>query len=65
MTWPFDQWLQIAVRRFGLSPNEFWEMPLREWLSLMQATHLHGFDRAVMADLMKDFPDRGDENGPD
>lgn len=36
MSWPFDAWHAVAVSRFGLAPSEFWDMPLRDWLRLVQ-----------------------------
>ena len=35
MKWPFEQWLDIAVRLYGLTPSEFWQMSLYDWLCLM------------------------------
>jgi len=46
--WPFDQWQQIAIRRFNLTPSEFWAMPLRDWLSLMHGLKRGGFDRTAL-----------------
>lgn len=63
MSWPFDEWLKIAVRRFGLSPSEFWQMPLREWLLLMETTRMAGCGRAEFDALMAQFPD--ETGGPD
>jgi len=60
--WPFDAWQQIAIRRFNLSPSEFWAMPLRDWLGLMSGVKTGGFDSAALAELLKSYPDAGDEN---
>ena len=60
--WPFDHWHQIAIRRFNLSPSEFWAMPLRDWLGLMSGLKGAGFDRAALTELLKLYPDAGDEN---
>ena len=34
--WPFDAWLKIAVLQLGLSPSEFWQMSVSDWLALTQ-----------------------------
>lgn len=54
--WPFANWHRLAVRQLQIPPNEFWAMPLRDWLTLITSappaiglTDLHA--------LMKDFPD--------
>ena len=60
--WPFETWQQIAIRRFHLSPSEFWAMPLRDWLVLLNGLKRHGIDRAALNDLLKIYPDIGDEN---
>jgi len=65
MSWPFDRWIQIAIRRFGLSPTEFWAMPLRDWLTLLQSIQSSHFDRADLDKLISTYPDRGGPNGPD
>ena len=36
MSWPFDAWHAVAVSRIRLAPSEFWDMPLRDWLRLVQ-----------------------------
>ncbi|GGX56137.1 hypothetical protein GCM10011309_01080 [Litorimonas cladophorae] len=64
-SWPFDVWLRIAVKRFGLSPSEFWSLPLRDWLVLMSDAKPATLDRTRLEDLMKVFPDltsEGDQN---
>ncbi len=65
MSWPFERWQQIAIRRFGLAPTEFWALPVREWLSLLDGAKPSGFDRTALADLLDIYPDTGDENEPE
>ena len=65
MSWPFDSWLQIAVRRFGMAPSEFWATPVREWLTLLDGTRRPGFDHDAMTRLLDEFPDTGEINEPD
>ncbi len=65
MSWPFESWQQIAIRRFGLQPSEFWAMPLRDWLGLLESVKSRGLDRQKLEDLLALYPDQGDENEPD
>ena len=65
MTSLFDGWLRLAVIRFGLSPDAFWEMPLRDWLSLLDGRNSRGFKQEDILELLKHFPDEGDQNESD
>ena len=54
--WPFAAWHRTAITQLGLSPDQFWAMPLADWLALIRS------DRAPMSgaqllDLLKDHPD--------
>jgi hypothetical protein len=62
--WPFAAWQTLAIRRFNLAPSEFWDMPVRDWLTLMDGLKSGGFDRAAFEELLKNYPDDGDENEP-
>ena len=55
--WPFDIWLKTAVRGFGLSPTEFWQMPVRDWLVLISGANDRGIARDKFDDLMNIYPD--------
>jgi len=46
------------------APSEFWDMPVRDWLTLMDGLKSGGFDRAAFEELLKNYPDDGDENEP-
>ena len=65
MSWPFESWQQIAIRRFGIQPSEFWAMPLRDWLALMKAVRPHGFSRSDLDALTQIYPDEGETNDAD
>ena len=65
MSWPFERWHQIAIRRFNLQPDAFWDMPLRDWLGLIEGAKPQGFDRQKLDDLLHLYPDKGDENEHD
>ncbi len=55
--WPFDIWLKTAVRGFGLSPAEFWQMSVRDFLVLISGTGDHGIEREKFDELMNTYPD--------
>ncbi|WP_427449920.1 phage tail assembly chaperone [Litorimonas sp. WD9-15] len=65
MSWPFESWQQIAIRRFGLIPSEFWAMPVRDWLTLLDGAKPSGFDREALDALLTLFPDEGGSNEPE
>jgi len=65
MNWPFQTWHTIAVRRFGLSPDQFWDMPLRDWLALIGEASRAGVSRDDLQNLMKLYPDEGGDDGRD
>ena len=65
MSWPFESWQLLAIRRFNLGPSEFWAMPLHDWLILIDAVKPRGFDRQTLDGLLKLYPDKGTENEPD
>ena len=58
--WPFESWHQIALRRFNLQPSEFWNMPLRDWLGLLDGVKPQGFDRKSLEALIQTYPDAGE-----
>ena len=55
--WPFQVWQQIAIRRLGLSPTEFWAMPVRDWLGLLNGLNAAGLDRERFEKLLEIYPD--------
>ena len=55
--WPFDLWLKTAVRGFGLSPCAFWNMSVRDWLTLLASNEVQGLARAELCTLMNTYPD--------
>ncbi len=56
--WPFDLWLKTAVRGFGLSPTDFWQMSMRDWLALLAGTSQQGLLRTDLDTLMDTYPDK-------
>ena len=65
MSWSFEAWHQIAIRRFNLQPDVFWDMPLRDWISLIEGVKPQGFNRQQLDDLIQLHPDEGDKNEHD
>ena len=55
--WPFDLWLKIAVRNFGLTPAAFWSMSVRDWLALLAGHNEQGLARSDLGNLMNTYPD--------
>jgi len=55
--WPFQAWQKIAIRRFGLAPTEFWAMPVRDWLELLNGLNTAGLDRSAFEKLLEIYPD--------
>jgi len=55
--WPFDFWLKTAVRGFGLTPADFWDMSVRDWLALLSGEGAQGLARTDLSILMNTYPD--------
>lgn len=55
--WPFDLWLRTAVRGFALSPTEFWNMSVRDWLALLAGNAQQSLARADLSTLINTYPD--------
>lgn len=55
--WPFEAWLSLAVRGFRLSPQQFWDMSLRDWLTLTRADEARAMTADELSDLQIMFPD--------
>lgn len=55
--WPFENWLRLAVFQMKLTPKEFWDMDLKDWLVLCRPMKITRFTRQNLEDLLKQFPD--------
>ena len=53
--WPFDAWLKIAVLQFGLSPEDFWKMSLKDWFVLTRSTALKPMRKSDLIKLEQDY----------
>ncbi len=53
---PWGQLLRAAHSAFGIFPEQFWAMPVREWRLLQHpaAPYANG---AILSALMEQFPD--------
>lgn len=56
--WPFEKWLRLAVIHLKLSPEEFWDMPLRDWFWLCKKTENAVLSRDDFQSLFEQFPDK-------
>jgi len=55
--WPFEAWLTLALRGFGLAPDAFWAMSLRDWLSVTRTDGAQAMRREELSALCLKFPD--------
>ncbi|WP_371396206.1 phage tail assembly chaperone [Fretibacter rubidus] len=63
--WPFEAWLKLAVGRYGLSPQEFWSISVKDWLTLTAPTERQALNREGFAALSARYPDIKDMNNHD
>lgn len=55
--WPFQAWLRLAVLHMKLSPDAFWDMPVRDWLWLCQNRDEAPLTAHDFTPLFEAFPD--------
>lgn len=55
--WPFEVWLRLAVRGFRLTPQQFWDMSLRDWLALTRSETVPTMSADELSELQIRFPD--------
>ena len=56
--------LRLAVERFGVTPEGFWELSLREWRMLTAPPEQAAMSRAELERLVERWPDDATEPGP-
>ena len=57
--------LRLAVERFGVTPEGFWRLSLREWRMLTEAPEQTAMSRGELERLAERWPDGGAaEPGP-
>lgn len=55
--WPLMAWFRLAVLQLHIQPENFWDMPLRDWLWLCRKTSKPSFLEQELEVLMAQFPD--------
>ena len=55
--WPFDIWFRLAVLHMHISPDDFWNMNVRDWFILCQPPEVVQFSKLDLTELMQAFPD--------
>lgn len=60
--YPWDELFYLAVKEFGISPSDFWEMTLPELIMLIKCQKKHNGEnndimKADIAELIEKFPD--------
>ncbi len=58
---PFDEWLRLSVTVLRISPEAFWAMSMRDWLTLTAAQSPDITPDDLRA-LMTRFPDKDTVN---
>ncbi len=53
--WPFQAWLKIAVFQLGLTPTEFWTLPLTDWFALTQGGQSEAMNKDALLKLELDY----------
>jgi len=55
--WPFEKWLRLAVIHLKLSPEDFWNMPVRDWFWLCRNAQNTPVSLDDFQSLFEQFPD--------
>lgn len=55
--WPVNAWFNLAVRKYGIQPEQFWAMSLHEWLMLLRDTTPDVLTREGFLHLSQIYPD--------
>ena len=53
--WPFQAWLKIEVFQLGLSPENFWEMTLKDWLALTETPASNALNKSDLIKLEREY----------
>jgi len=64
-SWPFDIWLRLVVLHMHLSPQDFWDMSVRDWFALCHRNTPTQFSQMNLTSLMQAFPDETDGDKKD
>jgi hypothetical protein len=55
--WPFEKWLRLAIIHLKLSPEDFWNMPVRDWFWLCRKSEKTAVSLDDFQELFQQFPD--------
>lgn len=55
--WPFEAWLRLAVLHMKISPESFWDMPVRDWFWLCRVSQKQSVSWDDFQGLFEQFPD--------
>ncbi len=55
--WPLEAWFRLAVLHLHISPHDFWDMSVRDWLWLCRRSQKTQFSQQDFDDLFSQFPD--------
>ena len=56
--WPFEAWLKIAVMQLGLSPSEFWQISLIDWLAITRPHRRAVMTKETLLKMEQDYADK-------
>lgn len=57
MSFPWASLMALGLRELRLSPDEFWRLSPRELFACLGGSPQQGLPRAVLNELMEQFPD--------
>lgn len=56
--WPFQIWLRLAVLQMDLTPDNFWNMDVIDWLTLCKKDESKALSLTDFRALQDQFPDK-------
>lgn len=55
--WPLRDWLRLSVKVLGLSPEQFWDMTISDFLTLIAHTPPNSASHSDLNALLEHYPD--------
>jgi hypothetical protein len=55
--WPFEDWFRLAVLNMNMAPQDFWNLPARDWFWLCRKRDVAAIDETSFQALFEAFPD--------
>lgn len=59
---PWAEMVRAALSA-GVPVSDFWRLSVREWRWLSKASGAHELDISGLSELMKNYPDKEDDDG--